>query len=45
MDAKGWQLAAGLLLVAGGAAMFVAGYALGGLAAVAVGLATALGRK
>jgi hypothetical protein len=45
MDPTRWQLAAGVLLVAGGAAMFVVGYTIGGLTAVAIGVATTLARK
>ena len=45
MDSHRWQMAAGVLLVAGGAIMAVAGYVLGGLAAVAVGVATTLAKN
>ena len=45
MEPKGWQLASSALLLAGGAALLAFGYALGGTAAIAVGVATAIVRK
>jgi len=45
MGPKALQLAGSVLLVAGGAALLAVGYSLGGAAAIAVGIATALTRK
>ena len=45
MGPKSLQLAASVLLLAGGAALLAVGYSLGGAAAIAVGITTALSRK